>query len=64
MPDISMCANDKCLSRKECYRFMAKADSIQSYIKPVVNKEDDKCSYFWKVDKKGRRANGPKRAAR
>jgi len=31
MPDITMCRNNKCSMKKECYRFIAEPDIIQSY---------------------------------
>ena len=35
MPDITMCANDKCDKRLTCYRFMAKPSKLsQAYFSP------------------------------
>lgn len=48
MADISMCMDDKCPSRKLCYRFTAtKNEFRQSY--GNFNREDDaqNCDMFW-----------------
>jgi hypothetical protein len=51
MPDISMCRNEKCKFKEECYRFTAKPDEFrQSY---GTFKCKDKVSidtFFWKND--------------
>ena len=52
MPDITLCANDKCPLRKRCGRFMGEPDPLwQSFAKfePKINTEWDKleCFYFW-----------------
>lgn len=51
MTDITMCMNEKCTRKEECYRFKAKPDELwQSYaiFNPVCNK-DGKCEYFLKL---------------
>lgn len=51
MPDISLCVNDKCPLRKECYRFTAiPSDFLQSYTFFNLN-ADGTCNWFW--DNKG-----------
>lgn len=47
MPDISLCVNDKCPLRKECYRFTAvPSDFLQSYTFFNLN-TDGTCNWFW-----------------
>lgn len=46
MPDISMCENDKCEKRKNCYRFRAKPSSWQTY----SDFEADNCEFFWSIE--------------
>ena len=48
MPDISMCKNDKCKFKKDCYRFTAKpSEFMQTYgdfnckVKPGID------TWFW-----------------
>lgn len=50
MPDITMCLNENCLSRKNCYRFMAIPDDYQSYSLFENSFNKDKCKYFWKIN--------------
>lgn len=48
MPDISMCANEKCSLRMGCYRYRAVPNEFrQSYgtFYPV----QEKCNYYWPV---------------
>ena len=52
-PDISMCSNQKCPSRKKCHRFTALPDGWQSYSAFAPEKGKKKCKYFW--DNKGLR---------
>lgn len=59
MPDISMCGNQTCPSRKKCYRFMAIPSTWQSYIAPTWDKKTKKCEYFWPI-KKGDRVRNEK----
>jgi len=58
MPDICMCKDEDCPSRKSCYRFMAiRSSPLQSYFygSPRKDKSDEKCSCFWELDKNERR---------
>lgn len=43
MPDISMCANDKCPLRETCYRFKATPNTYQTY-----------SSYTYELDPRGK----------
>lgn len=53
MPDISMCADDKCPSRESCYRFKATPSKfLQSWGQFGRPDGDDKCSYYWPVESK------------
>ena len=50
MPDITMCSNNECPQKANCYRFMAEASPFwQSYSKFELT-EDGKCNYFWKME--------------
>lgn len=44
MPDISMCKQYECPWSKSCYRFLAKSNEKQSYIKYEF--DDSGCGYF------------------
>ena len=48
MPDISMCENQKCPSRKSCYRYTSKPNPYrQTYSLFEVNEGEDKCESYW-----------------
>lgn len=48
MPDISMCANEECPKRNECYRFTATPSPYrQSYAVFNVPNDSDRCDNFW-----------------
>ena len=50
MPDISMCENKDCPSKKKCYRFMAKPSPVwQTYAEFKPEKDKYKCDYFMKI---------------
>lgn len=54
MPDISMCGDHRCPSRKGCYRYMATPSEFrQAY--GMFGRPDDaeKCEHHWPVE--GRR---------
>jgi len=49
MPDISMCSNDTCPLREQCYRFTAEPNPYrQSYgtFKPEIDEDKVECKYF------------------
>jgi hypothetical protein len=49
MPDITMCMDNNCQSRFQCYRYMADpTPHRQSYFKnsPKDDPLEDKCHYF------------------
>jgi len=47
MPDISMCQNDDCPMRKQCYRYTAKPNEpYQVY----AEFEPDRCDSWWPND--------------
>lgn len=48
MPDISMCDNKKCPSRKSCYRYMAIPNIYQCFASFSPGKKQ-KCEYYCKV---------------
>ena len=60
MPDITMCKDDMCPSRKNCYRFMAEPNPYrQSYfaVSPLPQQtcttRNEGCEYFSRItDKK------------
>lgn len=45
MPDITMCENDTCPMRHQCYRFMAKSDAWQS-VATFMPLSDTECDHF------------------
>ena len=48
MPDISMCKNETCKLKKECYRYMAEPSKYwQTYADIKPNKKGE-CDYFIK----------------
>jgi len=49
MVDISMCGNEKCPRRKNCYRFTAEPNQHwQTYGSfPAEGDSFDECEYFW-----------------
>ena len=48
MPDITMCRNEECNRRNECYRFVAKPSLRQSYC--LFPEQGDECKYFVKIE--------------
>ena len=50
MPDISLCRNNTCPSKKYCYRYTAKPNELrQSYGSFEVKKGKDKCEFYIKT---------------
>jgi len=51
MPDISMCADDKCPARSRCYRHKASGTVPDQYRQAYGLFErppdDERCGYFW-----------------
>ena len=49
MLDISLCKNEKCKFKEDCYRFTAKSDEVwQTYGEFNCKDEDGIDSFFWK----------------
>jgi hypothetical protein len=46
MPDISMCKNEDCPVKNNCYRFLAKPSFLQSYGLFIYN---NGCESFWNM---------------
>lgn len=47
MPDLAMCKNYKCPSRKSCYRYTAiPYEYWQTYAVFTVNEGEDKCENY------------------
>lgn len=47
MPDVTMCANNKCILKKSCYRHEAISNlNNQSYCHFESNTITNKCEYF------------------
>jgi len=44
MPDISLCRNETCHLKEQCYRYMAEKDKHQWYAD--FKYKDGKCEYF------------------
>jgi hypothetical protein len=52
MPDISMCKNEKCKFKVDCYRFTAKPDEIlQTYGEFSCKDKTSIDTFFWKNGK-------------
>ena len=49
MLDVSKCDNRTCPSRFECYRFMAEADGLQCYRTFLLEPEEARCDFFWRI---------------
>jgi len=47
MPDISMCQNEKCKLKMECYRYMAVPSSWQTY----ADFNEENCESFSPIEK-------------
>ena len=55
MADITMCKNEECLLKEQCYRYKVTPDGHQSYFeepKKLPKDEDGKCIFFWKIKAK------------
>lgn len=50
MPDISMCRNEKCPSKKQCYRYTARPNpfrqSYGNFVYVTLKDGQTKCDYF------------------
>ena len=53
MADVTMCDNEECPLKEECYRFMAVACGLQSYAYFTPNSEYD-CDYFIPLKRKAK----------
>lgn len=62
MPDISMCAQRRCIIKQSCYRFTASPGERQTYFMPqvgpriagtVVDDRDAYCEFFMPAYKMG-----------
>lgn len=51
MPDISMCGDDECPSRMQCWRFMATPSFRQSFTCYDRSPDDERCGSFWPMKK-------------
>ena len=51
MPEITMCSGGNCPLKKDCYRYRAYPENIQSYFSEPPHK-DGTCEYFMPFDKK------------
>lgn len=50
MPDISMCLNNECSKRRDCYRYRAVPGEIrQVYAKFKPYNSAGDCEYFWRI---------------
>jgi hypothetical protein len=46
MPDLTMCWDNECPFKRDCYRFTAKKSENQSWFLETPRKGKD-CEYFW-----------------
>jgi len=52
MPDITMCNNEDCKQKEQCYRYKAKPTPYrQSYWADSVVDEKRECEYFMQINK-------------
>jgi len=58
MPDITMCDNDECTLKKQCYRFMARPTKGWQAYSNFEQGENGKCQYYWEYNVKKRSKNG------
>ena len=50
MPDITMCTNNSCVLRNECFRFRADPNPYrQSYFAENPEPINEKCEHFMKI---------------
>ena len=50
MADITMCKDNTCPKKEQCYRFTANKNEFwQSYFM-ASPREDEKCNYFWPLE--------------
>lgn len=49
MPDMTMCRNETCPLKWDCYRYCAMPDDIQSFACFVFRDKDNACSHFMKI---------------
>lgn len=49
MADITMCRDDRCPHRQDCYRYLAPASENQAWFAELVRDGDD-CRYFWPME--------------
>jgi len=47
MPDISMCANEKCTLKDSCFRFTAKPNPYRQSYAAFTQDDKDVCEYYW-----------------
>ncbi|HQD93024.1 MAG TPA: hypothetical protein PK924_07155 [Bacilli bacterium] len=58
MVDIAMCQHEDCPKSKECFRFMAIPDELQTYANFKNICADDGYRYFWAIGKNKIREEG------
>ena len=51
MPDISMCRNEDCPKKEECYRYRAVPNNWQSWTMFEPVGREAKCDYFVPIEK-------------
>lgn len=51
MPDISMCQNQFCTLKENCYRFKATPNEFRQSYGVFTQNEDKTCDYFWEDDR-------------
>jgi hypothetical protein len=51
MPDISMCRNEQCSQKENCYRFTAKPNDPYQWYDSFKQDENGKCDYYWPLKK-------------
>jgi hypothetical protein len=47
MPDISMCMNEECPLKEECYRFTVQPNKYRQSYGNFKPNEEGQCVYYW-----------------
>lgn len=64
MPDITMCNGGDCIKKSNCYRYMAKPDSYQSFFAEVPKETGDDCKHYWEMATKVQTKSSSKKSSK
>ncbi len=60
MADITMCEDDQCPMKKDCYRFTAHVNEFRQSYFTISPREKNDCDYFWDNERKRNGTNDNK----